>query len=73
MKQKVHSVEQSEGVGARVRRSIGRSELRNFDPFLLLDEGRVKRPAGNRGVFFLELRKLILSPRGRHLIYLMEI
>jgi len=29
---------QSEGRGARVRRSIGRQELRNLDPFLLLDE-----------------------------------
>jgi hypothetical protein len=38
VKQSVLSVEQSEGVGARVRRSIGRPELRNFDPFLMLDE-----------------------------------
>lgn len=29
-----------------MRRSIGGSELRNFDPFLLLDEFRVKRGAG---------------------------
>ena len=29
---------QSEGRGARVRRSIGRPELSNLDPFLLLDE-----------------------------------
>lgn len=36
--QKVLSVEQDEGVGARVRRSIGRPELRSFDPFLMLDE-----------------------------------
>uniref|UniRef100_A0A674PLI6 Pirin n=1 Tax=Takifugu rubripes TaxID=31033 RepID=A0A674PLI6_TAKRU len=42
----VLSVEQSEGVGARVRRSIGRRELRNLDPFLMLDEFRVTRPAG---------------------------
>lgn len=34
----VLSVEQSEGKGARVRRSIGRPELKNFDPFLLFDE-----------------------------------
>lgn len=26
-----------EGHGARVRRSIGRPELPNFDPFLMLD------------------------------------
>lgn len=42
----VLSVEQSEGVGARVRRSIGRRELRNLDPFLMLDEFRVAKPAG---------------------------
>ena len=29
---------QGEGRGARVRRSIGRPELTNLDPFLLLDE-----------------------------------
>ena len=34
----VESKWQSEGRGARVRRSIGRYELRNLDPFLLLDE-----------------------------------
>ena len=34
----VESRWQSEGRGARVRRSIGRPELRNLDPFLLLDE-----------------------------------
>lgn len=38
--------EQAEGVGARVWRSIGSAEMRNFDPFLMLDEFRVKRPAG---------------------------
>ncbi|XP_043929010.1 pirin isoform X2 [Protopterus annectens] len=42
----VLSVEQSEGVGARVRRSIGRQELRNLDPFLMLDEFKVAKPAG---------------------------
>lgn len=31
------AVEQSEGVGARVRRSIGRPELRSLSPFLMLD------------------------------------
>lgn len=35
---KILSVEQDEGVGARVRRSIGRPELPRFDPFLMLDE-----------------------------------
>ncbi|XP_041359380.1 pirin-like isoform X2 [Gigantopelta aegis] len=42
----VLSVEQTEGVGARVRRSVGRQELTNLDPFLLLDEFKVKSPAG---------------------------
>lgn len=37
---------QNEGVGARVRRSIGGSQLRNFDPFLMLDEFLVGKPAG---------------------------
>lgn len=31
------AVEQSEGVGARVRRSIGTARLRHFSPFLMLD------------------------------------
>ena len=31
------AIEQSEGVGARVRRSIGTPQLRNFSPFLMLD------------------------------------
>ncbi|XP_071087175.1 pirin-like isoform X1 [Haliotis cracherodii] len=42
----VLSVEQDEGLGARVRRSVGRSELRNLDPFLMLDEFKVGAPAG---------------------------
>uniref|UniRef100_A0A096MFC8 Pirin n=1 Tax=Poecilia formosa TaxID=48698 RepID=A0A096MFC8_POEFO len=42
----VLSVEQAEGAGALVRRSIGRKELRNLDPFLLLDEFKVAKPAG---------------------------
>ncbi|XP_020595256.1 pirin-like protein, partial [Phalaenopsis equestris] len=43
---KVLAKQQQEGDGAKVRRSIGRPELRNFDPFLLLDEFSVSRPAG---------------------------
>lgn len=43
---KLLSQEQGEGAGARVRRSIGRPELRSFDPFLMLDEFRVGAPAG---------------------------
>ncbi|XP_053400263.1 pirin-like isoform X2 [Mercenaria mercenaria] len=42
----VESREQDEGMGARVRRSIGNMQLRNLDPFLLLDEFKVKKPAG---------------------------
>lgn len=42
----VESREQDEGMGARVRRSIGNAGLRNLDPFLMLDEFRVKKPAG---------------------------
>ncbi|XP_057765552.1 pirin-like protein [Salvia miltiorrhiza] len=37
---------QHEGVGATVRRSIGRFELKYFDPFLVLDEFSVSAPAG---------------------------
>lgn len=40
------SAEQGEGEGARVRRSIGRRELRSLDPFLMLDEFHVSPPAG---------------------------
>jgi len=42
----VESIEQDEGKGARVRRSIGREELPILDPFLMLDEFRVQKPAG---------------------------
>ncbi|KAJ3683531.1 hypothetical protein LUZ60_013758 [Juncus effusus] len=37
---------QNEGVGAKVRRSIGRPELKSLDPFLLLDAFEVSPPAG---------------------------
>lgn len=40
------SIAQSEGVGATVRRSIGTHQLRNLDPFLMLDEFHVEYPAG---------------------------
>lgn len=36
--------EQAEGVGARVRRSVGTPQLRNFSPFLMLDHCSI-RPA----------------------------
>ncbi|KAI5431914.1 Pirin-like protein 2, variant 3, partial [Lathyrus oleraceus] len=49
---------QREGQGAIVRRGIGRAELKNFDPFLLLDHFSVSPPGGfpdhpHRGFFFL--------------------
>ncbi|KAJ1441302.1 RmlC-like cupin domain superfamily [Sesbania bispinosa] len=37
---------QREGIGAVVRRSIGRFELKYFDPFLVLDEFSVTAPGG---------------------------
>lgn len=42
----VQSIEQGEGVGARVRRSIGTQMLRNLDPFLMLDYFMVRKPGG---------------------------
>lgn len=40
------AIEQEEGVGARVRRSIGSMKQRNFSPFLLMDHFTVSHPAG---------------------------
>lgn len=40
------AIEQEEGVGARVRRSVGSMKQRQFSPFLLLDHFTVKHPAG---------------------------
>ena len=40
------AIEQSEGAGARVRRSIGTPKLRNFSPFLMLDHFTVHPGAG---------------------------
>ncbi|XP_076446188.1 pirin-like isoform X2 [Babylonia areolata] len=62
------SVEQDEGMGARVRRTIGRSEMRSFDPFLMLDEFSVGAPAGfpdhpHRG---FETVTYMLSGSSRH-------
>ncbi|WFD42030.1 hypothetical protein MPSI1_000667 [Malassezia psittaci] len=42
----IAAVEQSEGAGARVRRALGTSELRNFSPFLMLDHFRIGEGAG---------------------------
>ncbi|XP_074156041.1 pirin isoform X1 [Sminthopsis crassicaudata] len=65
----VLSREQAEGVGARVRRSIGRPELKNLDPFLLFDEFKVAKPAGfpdhpHRG--FETLAELVLEGKTSH-------
>jgi len=43
---KILAIEQSEGVGARVRRSIGSMNLRNLTPFLMLDHFRIGNGAG---------------------------
>ncbi|KAF6161934.1 hypothetical protein GIB67_014136 [Kingdonia uniflora] len=43
---KLRASPQHEGDGAVVRRSLGMSELRYFDPFLLLDEFSISAPAG---------------------------
>ncbi|KAL5533315.1 PRN1 [Sanghuangporus sanghuang] len=43
---KVLSIEQEEGAGARVRRSIGTPALRNLTPFLMLDHFHVSKGAG---------------------------
>lgn len=40
------AIEKSEGMGARVRRSIGTPKLRNFSPFLMLDHFTVGKDAG---------------------------
>ncbi|KAJ5864290.1 uncharacterized protein N7529_006206 [Penicillium soppii] len=40
------AIEQGEGAGARVRRSIGTAKLRNFSPFLMLDHFTIGKGAG---------------------------
>lgn len=40
------AIEKSEGAGAKVRRSIGVPQLRNFSPFLMLDHFSVGIGAG---------------------------
>lgn len=42
----IKAISQSEGAGARVRRSIGTPKLRNYSPFLLLDHFDVPVGAG---------------------------
>ncbi|KAK4102001.1 RmlC-like cupin [Parathielavia hyrcaniae] len=46
IRQSFLALEQSEGAGARVRRSIGTPKLRNFTPFLMLDHFSVAPGAG---------------------------
>ncbi|CAK7897779.1 hypothetical protein CAAN3_03S07426 [[Candida] anglica] len=46
VKELVHATEESEGVGATVRRSIGTSNMRKFNPFLLLDHFNIGAKAG---------------------------
>jgi len=43
---KVPAIETEEGVGARVRRSIGSMNLRNLTPFLMLDHFQISKGAG---------------------------
>jgi quercetin 2,3-dioxygenase len=40
------AIEQAEGAGARVRRSIGTPKLRRFSPFLMLDHFSISPGAG---------------------------
>ncbi|ESW97136.1 hypothetical protein KL918_000745 [Ogataea parapolymorpha] len=42
----MYCMEQAEGVGAKVRRSIGTMGMRNFSPFLMLDHFNVSPDAG---------------------------
>lgn len=42
----IHAVEKAEGVGARVRRSIGIAKHRHFSPFLMLDHFSIGKGAG---------------------------
>jgi len=46
IRQAFHAISQSEGAGARVRRSIGTPKLRNFSPFLMLDHFAIPPGAG---------------------------
>lgn len=40
------AIEKAEGVGAKVRRSVGTSQLRSFSPFLMLDHFSIGEGAG---------------------------
>lgn len=64
------AIEQSEGAGAKVRRSVGTPKLRNFSPFLMLDHFAIPPGAGfpdhpHRGMPLpLPLRPLPLHVQG---------
>lgn len=40
------AIEKAEGVGARVRRSVGTAQLRSLSPFLMLDHFTIGEGAG---------------------------
>ncbi|KAK8203913.1 RmlC-like cupin domain-containing protein [Phyllosticta capitalensis] len=46
IQQKFLAIEQAEGAGARVRRSVGTAKLRNFSPFLMLDHFTISPGSG---------------------------
>jgi uncharacterized RmlC-like cupin family protein len=46
VKRLIEAVEQDEGDGASVRRSIGTYKVKNFDPFLVFDHFRISAGAG---------------------------
>jgi len=58
------AIEQAEGAGARVRRSIGTPSLKNFSPFLMLDHFSIKPGAGfpDQYVFFFPPSHPLLGP-----------
>lgn len=50
----VQAQSQTDGVEALVKKTIGSSQLRNLDPFLMLDEFSVTKPAGRFVALFNE-------------------
>ncbi|KAJ9646643.1 RNA pol II transcription cofactor [Coniosporium tulheliwenetii] len=54
------AVSQSEGAGARVRRSIGTPKLRNFSPFLMLDHFSIPRAQAFQ-IILIVAKKLLLD------------
>jgi hypothetical protein len=64
------AIEQSEGAGARVRRSVGTPKLRNFSPFLMLDHFAIPPGAGfpDREYFHLPPRPAYTNDMSKILI-----